>query len=184
MTSRKEITARVYQEIEAHCVKRGGILGPNVNRFVPHDLVTSFAVARRLSTRYQGFVAVAPEGHMYSWFLETLTRTVHSVWVNDPPATRCVSEGNLPDFAGKDILIVEDDLVSGASMRLVIAHLAQCRPAAIDLWLGHGMGFQHLENVPPEIRKVHLAEVMLAGTDYADLESDFFTFFEGYLRHS
>jgi hypothetical protein len=80
---------------------RGTVEGPNVNNFVPHDCVAAFAMARLLlgSGKFDSYVAVAPEGHIYGYFLERLGAEVLSVHADYPP-TRCSSGDALSVIRG------------------------------------------------------------------------------------
>src|SRR5438046_1685709 len=70
----RELLDRVRADVRRHCESKGRREGPGVNNFVPHDCVAAFAMARRLidSGDFDRYVAVAPEGHIYGYFLERL----------------------------------------------------------------------------------------------------------------
>jgi hypothetical protein len=130
-----------------------------VNNFVPHDAVAAFSMARLLvgSGDFDHVLAVAPEGHVYGYFLERLGAKVLSVFVDYPP-TRCESGDDLSVLKGGRVLLIEDDVIGGATLRLVAGHLTGFGPASLSLYLGHTKGIQHLKNVPVSFAAVYLAE--------------------------
>ncbi len=176
----RELLDRVLADVRRHCEGKGHREGPGVNNFVPHDCVAAFAMARLLvgSGDFDHFVAVAPEGHIYGYFLERLGAKMLSVFADYPP-TRCESQDDLSVLQGRRVLLVEDDVIGGRTLRLVVGHLHQFAPRSLLLYLGHTRGIQHLGNVPEEIGKVYLAEDCLDwGRREAD-ERDFVEFVKG-----
>jgi hypothetical protein len=162
----------VLAEVRAHCQRRGYREGPGVNNFVPHDAVAAFGMARLLTGMgFDRYVAVAPEGHVYGYFFERLGTPVLSVLADYPP-TRCVAEDDLRVIGGQRVLLIEDDVIGGRTLRMVVEHLRQYSPGAIELYLGHTKGIQHLPNVPSEIEKVHLAEDCLDWRRRPELEAE------------
>ena len=155
-------------EIEAYCRACGARPGPGVNNLWPHDPVRAFAMARYLTEveRFDRLVAVAPEGLVYAWFFERFFgRAVLSVHVDYPP-TRCASEDDLAVLRGARVLLVEDDVIGGATLRLVVAALRAHAPASVSLYLGHSRFVQRLENVPAEIARTFIAEDVLDPNAY------------------
>jgi hypothetical protein len=173
-----DLQDRILADVRRHCESKGHREGPGVNNFVPHDCVAAFAMARFLvgSGDFGHYVAVAPEGHIYGYFLERLGAKVLSVFADYPP-TRCESAEDLSVLRDGRVLIVEDDVIGGRTLRLVVGYLQQFSPRSLSLYLGHTKGIQHLGNVPAEIGKVYLAEDCLDwGSRQAD-ERDFVEFF-------
>jgi hypothetical protein len=163
----------VLAEVRAHCQRRGYREGPGVNNFVPHDAVAAFGMAKLLTGMgFDRYVAVAPEGHIYGYFFERLGARALSVLADYPP-TRCVAEDDLRAISGQRVLLIEDDVIGGRTLRIVVEHLRQYSPGAIELYLGHTKGIQHILNVPAEIDKVHLAEDRLDWSGRPELEAEF-----------
>jgi hypoxanthine phosphoribosyltransferase len=125
---------------------------------------------------FDHFVAVAPEGHVYGYFLERLGAKVLSVLVDYPP-TRCDSTDELSVLRGGRVLVVEDDVIGGRTLRLVVEHLKRFGPASLSLYLGHTKGIQRLQNVPGEIETTFLAEDRLDWTRRDEDERAFMEFF-------
>lgn len=155
--------------VRAHVHRRGYREGEGINNFVPHDPVAAFGMAGYLLREHAHdvYLAVAPEGHIYGFFLEQLGARVDECWVDYPP-TVCRLDLPAARVAGKRVLLIEDDVASGRTLRLVLAALLPLGPAAVDLYLGHSSGVQRLRNVPPEIGHVFLAGQVANVKRYAE----------------
>jgi hypothetical protein len=73
--------------------------------------------------------------------------------------------------------MIEDDVIGGATLRLVVKHLLSYEPQSLSLYLGHTKGIQHLRNVPPGITKTYLAEDCLDPISRPQHEAEFMAFF-------
>jgi phosphoribosyl transferase-like protein len=172
MVSRQILDA-VLAHVRRYCRSKGYREGPGVNNFVPHDAVAAFGMAELLAAAaFDCYLAIAPEGHIYGYFFERLGATVLSVLTDYPP-TRITIEDDLRAVEGRRVLLIEDDVIGGRTLRLVVEHLRQFRPAELGLYLGHSRGIQHLRNVPPEIARVWVAEDCLSLDALPDLERRF-----------
>jgi hypothetical protein len=173
----RDLLGSVLADVRRHCEARGFREGAGVNNFVPHDAVAAFGMARLLAVAgFEEFVAIAPEGHIYGYFLERLGFPLHSVFIDYPP-TRCQDAGDLGALAGRRVLLIEDDVIGGRTLRLVVEHLRPFAPRSLALYLGHTKGIQHLANIPPAFERVYLAEDCLADVDRETLEQQFVEFF-------
>jgi len=176
MVSRQLLDA-VLADVRRHCQARGYREGPGVNNFVPHDAVAAFGMAELLvASGFDRYLAIAPEGHIYGYFFERLGAPVLSVFTDYPP-TRCAAEDDLGAVAGQRVLLIEDDVIGGRTLRLVVEHVQQFSPASLALYLGHTKGIQHLRNVPAEIARVFVAEDCLSPDPWPELEQRFEEFF-------
>lgn len=146
-------------DVRQHCRSKGYSEGPGVNNLIPHDCINAFHMARLLieSGEHDCCVAIAPEGHIYGYFFERLGAKVLSVYVDYPP-TKLAIVDDLAVIRGKKVLLIEDDVISGLTLRLVIGGLQQYRPCSLSLYLGHCKHVQHVLNVPPEIKNIYIAE--------------------------
>lgn len=180
MVSRQILDA-VLADVRRHCEAKGYREGPGVNNFVPHDAVAAFGMARRLAAEeFDHYLAIAPEGHIYGYFFERLGVPVLSVYTDFPP-TRCATDDDLRVIEGRRVLLIEDDVIGGRTLRLVIEYLRQFSPGALALYLGHTKGIQHLRNVPTEVSKIYLAEDYVSPEGRHELEQEFEEFFSSYL---
>jgi hypothetical protein len=150
---------RLVAAIAQHCAALGYVDGPNWNPMLPVDPVAAFAMACLLtrSGLFDHVVAVAPEGHVYGYFFERLGVPVLSVFVEYPPQGVILGE-SIETVRGGRVLLLEDDLVSGTTLRQVVAALGAFAPQSLWLYLGRRKEDQFLDNTPPEIRGVFLAE--------------------------
>src|SRR4051812_47904997 len=96
----------VLAEVQRHCLAKGYREGPGVNNFVPHDVVAAYGMARLLSAmRFDRYLAVAPEGHIYGFFFERLGVPVLSVFTDYPP-THCTAETDLRGIENQRVLLI------------------------------------------------------------------------------
>jgi len=169
----------VCDNIRTHCQEKGYREVPGVNNFIPHDAIAAFGMAKLLAGKFDRYVAVAPEGHIYGYFFEQLGIQVLSIFTDYPP-TSCESQDDLSVLGGQKVLLIEDDVISGKSLQLVIEHLQRFKPASLALYLGHNIGIQHLGNVPDEIRQenIYVAERTLTIDQWLVLEAEFPAFFK------
>ncbi|MBV5339895.1 MAG: hypothetical protein J0665_10115 [Deltaproteobacteria bacterium] len=180
MVSRQLINALLV-DVRRHCQTKGYREGPGVNNFIPHDLVDAYGMAKYLVTAgFDKYLAIAPEGHIYGYFFERMGVPVLSVFTDYPP-TRCIAEDDLRILRDQRVLLIEDDAISGRTLRLVSEHLHQFAPNSLGLYLGHTKGVQNLQNVPGEIGKVYVAEDLLSWYTRSELEREFEDFFQGFL---
>ncbi len=178
MVELEEMIRRVMVDVRRTGALRGFVSGPNWNPMVPYDPIASFAMAQHLlsSREYQAFVAIAPEGHLYGYFFEDLGATVLSVEVDYPPKTLSLGAG-IDTIQNRDVLLIEDDVVSGTTLRRVLDELDFFEPHSYGLYLGRGKEGQILENVPDRISRVHLAEEDLGTTNRESSEMVFLDHF-------
>jgi hypothetical protein len=129
-----------------------------------------------VAAEFDRHLAIAPEGHIYGYFFERLGVPVLSVFTDYPP-TKVSAEDDLRAVQGRRVLLIEDDVIGGRTLRLVVEHLRQFSPGSLALYLGHNKGIQHLRNVPPEITRVLVAEDCLGLDPRPELELRFVDFF-------
>ncbi|MDF1844926.1 MAG: phosphoribosyltransferase family protein [Rubripirellula sp.] len=175
----EEQLARVAASIDQHVRASKGFEEESwINPLTPVDCVSAFAMASMLTeeNRFDQLVAVAPEGHVYGYFFEQLGNSILTVHVDYPPR-RCEVLDNLSGIRDQRVLILEDDVASGTTLRLVIAELKQHRPASIDLYLGRPKESQVIEFVDVAISTIYLAEDHLDPSDRGNDEARFIQFF-------
>ncbi|WP_182869103.1 phosphoribosyltransferase [Stieleria mannarensis] len=145
-----------------------------VNPFSPVDSVSAFAAARRIIAEHNHdvFIAVAPEGHVYGFFFEHFGASVLSVHVGYPPR-ECSVLDDLSAIRGRRVLIIEDDVASGTTLRLVLDAIQDAGPESIDLFLGRRKHQQILENIDLRINRTYLPEDILQAEQQAVYEADF-----------
>jgi hypothetical protein len=175
----QELLERVVADVSRHVRRSKGYEeGPWVNPLAPVDCVAAFSMARLLTKRglFDLCIAVAPEGHVYGYFFEKLGVPVLSVHVGYPPRRVEVLD-DLAVVRGGRVLLLEDDVVSGVTLRLVVDALGPHTPRSLALYLGRRKEDQILENVPPEVRAIYLAEDHLRPAEREKDEAEFAAFF-------
>jgi len=180
----QELLDRVLADVKLHCRRSKGYEeGGWVNPLVPYDSVSAFTMAQFLRTKgvFDHCIAVAPEGHVYGYFFEKLDVPVLSVHVDYPPR-RFEALDDLTVIGDQRVLLLEDDTVSGLTLRLVVDALLEYSPQSLGLYLGRAKEDQCLERVPPEITSVYLAEDDLDPALRESHENEFAAFFKGYFR--
>ncbi len=149
-----------------------------VNPLTPVDCVSAFMMAKTLTERhlFDVCISVAPEGHVYGYFFEQFRAKVLSVHVDYPPR-RCELLDDLNVISNQRVLILEDDVASGTTLRLVVHALLEYAPASIDLFLGRRKDSQNLEAIHPAIQMVYLSEDLLKADEREVHEQLFVRFF-------
>jgi hypothetical protein len=170
---------QVDEAVRGHCAAKGHVGGRNWNPLTPYDSVAALAMARYLIglRAFDQCVAVAPEGNVYGFFFERLEAQVLSVFVDYPP-TRVDFVDDLAVIHRRRVLVIEDDIVSGTSLKLVMKELARHETSSVSLYLGREKDSQQLDNVPSQIDAVYLAEDVLDPADRGRYESAFLAFFQ------
>ena len=174
----EEVIESVSAQILAHVEAKGYGPGPGINPLAPQDCVTAFAMAKHITEGrpFDHYVSIDPEGHVYGYFFEQLGVPVLSVFVDYPP-TRFEEIDDLSPIEGGRVLLIEDDVISGTSLRLTVQGLARHSPKSMSLYLGREKEFQLVENVPSEIVPVYLSEEQLAPGLRSQYEREFLGFF-------
>ena len=175
-----EIYRAVCTAVKSYCEEKGYREGRGVNNVVPHDAIAAFGMVRHLvavsGVGFDHYLAVAPEGHIYGYFFEQFGAKTMEVYVPYPPDDIQVID-DLSGIGGQRVLVIEDDVISGTSLRIVVTELLRHEPAEIHLFLGHSRGIQHLVNVPVEISRTYLSDEIYTLADVATLEVEFISFF-------
>ena len=166
-----ETVNKLLTRVHSYCLEKGVVEGPGVNNLVPHDPVLAWAMARYLveDIGFDSYVVVEPEGHVYGFFFEELGVSTVRVRVGFP-ARSCEVLDDLECLRGTRVLVIEDDVIGGATLRLVAGALARFRPASMALYLGHKRWVQSVENVPPTMDPVFVAEDTLDMKSYDRME--------------
>jgi hypothetical protein len=111
------------------------------------------------------YVSVAPEGHIYGYFFSRIGAHPIAVSVDYPP-TKVTAQADVSQICGGTVLIIEDDVVGGGTLRLVVQEVLKFKLRSVSLFLGHSRSFRHLESIPREIEKVYIAEDILSRDEY------------------
>jgi len=128
----------------------------------PSSPLAAFNAARKAAK--EGFdvaLIVGPEGFAYEPYFRDLG--IQTVAVNipesgkDEPRTIKVFD-NLAELQGKKVLVVEDDVRTGATLQKLLETLEPHNPARLGLYLGQPKQFQEIPNIPQKFETTYLAE--------------------------
>lgn len=146
------------------------------NEHIPHSFTSAFRTAKEALERggYDVALLVGPEGFAYEPIFRDLG--IPTVAVNIPESDfggrRTLKKfDDLSKLRGKRVLVVEDDVHSGATLRRLLRTLNQYGTTRLGLYLGSTARHQNVSNVPPQFRHIYVAE--------ANLDEDS----ESFLRH-
>ena len=85
---------------------------------------------------------------------------------------------DLTDLRWARVLILEDDVVSGVTLRLVTEEVLRAfEPRSLSLSLGRPKDGQILENIGSEIKAIYLAEDFIDPADRETYQCEFVEFF-------
>ena len=95
-------------------------------------------------------LAVAPEGHVYGFFFEGPGTQILPVLIAYPPK-QLETRDDLTVSRDGRVLVLEDDVISGVTLQLVVKGFLHYQPRSLSLYLGRAKEDQQLENAPSEI---------------------------------
>ena len=158
-----------YQE---QAEKRVAALKVSGIRF-PHSYTAAFRAAKAaLKGNYDVALIVGPEGFAYEPIFKDLG--ISTVAINIPEdsfggARTMAAFDDLAALQGKRVLVVEDDVQSGATLKKILVETALHAPKSWGLYLGLASQYQQKDNIPPAFRKVYVADADDAKNDAAFL---------------
>jgi len=166
------VRARYLQKAHEAAKKR------NVeNLHMPSKLAAAFSAAlEAVKNKYDVALIVGPEGFSYEPFFQDFG--IPTVAVNIPefrlgePRTITIFD-ELSALRNKRVLVVEDDVRSGATLQKVLEHLEPHKPSHLGLYLGQPKNFQRLESVPSQFKDIHIAS---SDPDESGVSKDFIEF--------
>lgn len=132
------------------------------NEHLPNSYLTAFRSAQEAARQgYDIVVIVGPEGFAYEPIFEDLglPALAFDVPESDYGGDRSVKVlDDLVQIEGKRVLVVEDDVRSGATLRKLLEVLAPHSPKELGLYLGARRSYQVFQNIPPQFQRVHFTE--------------------------
>ncbi|HII39301.1 TPA: phosphoribosyltransferase [Candidatus Micrarchaeota archaeon] len=131
------------------------------NKHLPHDTLAAFHAAAK-AVKSGGFdyaLIVGPEGVAYEARFNELG--LPTVAVNVPEARpgkprQLKKLDDLSLLKGKKVLVVEDDVRTGATLQRVLKAIKPHAPASLELFLGLPEHLQLLKNVPADFKRMHI----------------------------
>ena len=126
----------------------------------PENRIFSFASVRRTVEEGQRQVGIpiGPEGFPYASMFDLFNFSLRHVYIDEYCKTedRPYQElDNLQDIQGKDVIFIEDDVVSGKTLAKAAQKISTYKPKSIAVYLGTPEDKQELQNIPPNIRPIY-----------------------------
>lgn len=118
--------------------------------FITRNIVSSGKIDIGLS--------VEPEGYAYAYFFQAQKLPILHVFAdfNEQGGIDYRPLDNLQGLEGKRVLIIEDDVQTGRTLRAVLGHLEAHPAASYSLFLGAGVQWQQLTSVPAQISEIYI----------------------------
>lgn len=132
------------------------------NSHYPSNPLAAFNAAWKAAR--EGFdvaLIVGPEGFVYEPYFRDLgipTMAVNIPEIGEDEARTIKLFDNLAELRGKKVLVVEDDVRTGATLQKLLETLEPHNPAQLGLYLGQPEQFQKIPNIPQRFGTTHLAE--------------------------
>ncbi len=151
------ITARYKKEGEEAARRR------NVENFhYPSNPLAAFDAARKaVGEDFDAALIVGPEGFAYEPYfrdfgLPTAAVNIPESGEDESRTIRLFDDAST--LRGKRVLVVEDDVHTGATLRKLLEWLMPQNPARLGLYLGQPEQFQRVTKIPQAFAAVYLAE--------------------------
>lgn len=164
-----ETTTPLPNDFEDHLIKArylGQAVGAAKKRSVdnPHiqdSPVLAFQAAERAVKKgYDVALIVGPEGFAYEPYFTDLGLSTMAINIpeSEPGEPRSIQVfDDLKALAGKRVLVVEDDVRTGATLKKVLEAVQTHAPAQLGLYLGQRESYQLKKNIPAEFTDVFAA---------------------------
>jgi hypothetical protein len=144
--------------------------------FVPHMVLEAITNSRTLaeSGAYDLGLSVEPEGCAYAYFFETQGMRILHVYADfDGKGGIDYREvDDLGELRGKRILIIEDDIQTGLTLRTVLERIKGIGADRYGLFLGNLAGFQNRNAIPKQVEQVHMNTIQASECGHNELESN------------
>ncbi|MBS3067486.1 hypothetical protein J4450_02185 [Candidatus Micrarchaeota archaeon] len=155
---------RILYEL-AECVVKKEILAyvsmhSHGKDFFPQSIRYAFTNARRIieSSAIDIGLSVEPEGCGYAYFFELHGLRVLHVFADFDGKGGIdyrETEG-LEALRGKRVLLIEDDVRTGQTLRAVLANIERLAIARLEIFLGNSTLYQNTHALPPQISRFYL----------------------------
>ena len=164
-----ELIRARYSKQGEEAAKRRNVENPHY----PSNPLAAFNAAQKaVREGFDIILIVGPEGFAYEPYFQDLGMPTVAVNIpesgeNEPRTIKLFED--LTALQGKKVLVVEDDIRTGATLQKLLEHLQPHNPASLGLYLGQPEQFQKVTNIPPSFEKIYLAEDSpSAGKDFAE----------------
>ncbi|VVC03537.1 Uncharacterised protein [Candidatus Bilamarchaeum dharawalense] len=151
--------------------------------FVPHKISGSFTNAGAIvrSGEIDIGLSVEPEGCAYAYFFEAHGLPVLHVFADfdDHGGIDYRETEDLTRLSGRRVLLIEDDVRTGKTLKAVLAHIEHFGILELQLFLGNLDQFQNINAVPTRIAKVHSNNGQSSIGEQGLADDEFVAFFSG-----
>jgi len=153
-----------YERVAEDAAKRRSI----ENFHQPNDPLAAFDAAyRAVKDGFDVALIVGPEGFAYEPYFQDLGLRTMAVNIpeseeGEPRSIKLYDD--LASLKDKKVLIVEDDVRTGATLQKLLEHIKPNTPKHIGLYLGQSETFQKMMNIPKELIKTYIAEPKINST--------------------
>lgn len=125
-----------------------------------HEFIESFSVVRKVVDKGEVDIGIAigPEGFMYAAMFELMDFPLRNIYIDEYSRAEDRPYKELDDLSaisGKDVLFVEDDIKTGATLRKAHQNIAKYSPASVSVYLGIPEPQQTLQNIPKDFKNVY-----------------------------
>ncbi len=132
------------------------------NFHYPADPVGAFAAAKKaVEDGFEAALIVGPEGFAYEPYFKDLgieTIAISVDWDSKKKSQSIKILDDLTKLKEKKVLIVDDDVTSGATLEEVIKILTSTKLVSLGLYLGQLEKFQKISNIPLKFEKIYLVK--------------------------
>jgi len=127
---------------------------------MPVSLLESCYLIHAIVTQknYDIGICISPEALRYGALFDLFGLRTLAVYMDDSDPTRNYRElDDLKSIKGKNIIVIEDDVVTGKTLEIFFEKIKQYSPASISLFLGNPKRFQKgLQNIPNCFQSVYV----------------------------
>ncbi|HPN54483.1 MAG TPA: phosphoribosyltransferase family protein [Candidatus Moranbacteria bacterium] len=154
---RELIEARYEKQAQEESEKRGV-----ENIHIPSYPLTAFEAAREaVKKEFDVALIVGPEGFAYEPYFIDLglpTLAINIPESKENETRTLTSFDDLSVLKNKKVLVVEDDVRTGATLQKIIEHIKPYAPAQLGLYLGQPAVFQKTESIPSDFSEIYMAK--------------------------
>ena len=131
------------------------------NPHIPSDPDLAFQAAiKAVRHGYDAAIVVGPEGFAYEPYfndlgLQTVAVNIPESEPGGPRSLQIIDK--LESLKGKKVLVIEDDIRTGATLEKVLEAIKENMPAELGLYLGQPPKYQLKKNIPKVFKKVFTA---------------------------
>ena len=166
----RELVVARYEKQGKEAAEKRGIENPHV----PVSPLGAFVAAHKaVQNGFDVVVIVGPEGFAYEPYFKDLGLSTVAVNIpeslpDEPRSFRALDD--LSVLQGKRVLVVEDDVRTGATLETLLEKIKPYAPEKFGLYLGQPIAFQEQANIPQEFKNTFIASDTAPEQDGLDFQ--------------